>query len=453
MCARNLRRRRNGVTVRRNLLGHVVAIAAVAATGTRAQDVAYQTVDRVAAIVGDSVIPLSRVQEELNVYRQQGGEVPTDPAERMALMRELLNGLVDQQLVLQAAMRDTTIVVSEQEVQTAVDRAYREVRNQFSSELEFRRQLETSNFGTIEEYRRWLSDQQRRELVSSQFIQRRREDGDLTPLTPTEGELRAFYEANRAQQQRRPATVSFRQIVVRVAPSAAALDSTRKLADSLATAIRDGADFGQLARRFSQDPGSRDQGGDLGWVRRGNFVPEFEVVAFRMRPGQISDPVLTVFGYHVIEVLRSQPAEVQARHILLRPALVPDDDQRARTTAEEVAQAMLDGQPFDSLARLHHDYAGQEQTLIEDFPRTQLPQNYQDALAGAEGGDVIGPVPLDLGDGRPKYAVIRVEELRPEGEFSFEDLRDQMRNALAEQNAMQRLLDGLRAATYIEVRL
>jgi peptidyl-prolyl cis-trans isomerase SurA len=425
----------------------------VSARPVGAQDVTYETVDRIVAIVGDSVIPLSRVEEELNVYRQQGGEIPTDPDQLHALRRDLLNGLIDQQLVLQAALRDTSIAVSEQQVQAAVDRAYREVRNQFSSELEFRRQLATSNFGTPEEYRRWLADQQRRELISNQLIQRMREEGDLTPLAPTEGELQEFYEANRAQQQRRPATISFRQIVVRVKPSAAALDSTRRLADSLVARLRDGADFAQLARRFSQDPGSRDQGGDLGWVRRGNFVPQFETVAFRMRPGQISDPVLTVFGYHIIEVQRTQPAEVQARHILIRPVLTPEDDAEARDAAEVVAQGLLDGEPFDSLARLYHDYAGSEQALVEDYPRDQLPQNYQDAIAGAEVGDVIGPVKLDLGDGRPKYAVIRVEELRPEGEFSFEDLRDQMRNALAEQNAMRRLLDGLRAATYIEVRL
>jgi peptidyl-prolyl cis-trans isomerase SurA len=440
--------------VRRSIAaGCGVLAALLAPPPAHAQEVAYETVDRIVAVVGDSVIPLSRVAEEINVYRQQGVQVPTDPAEREAFRLEVLNGLIDQQLILQAALRDTMISVSEQEVQAAVDRAYREVRNQFGSELEFRRQLETSNFGTPEEYRRWLTDQQRRELISSQLVQRMREEGGLAPLAPTEGELRAFYEASRAQQEPRPATVSFRQVVLRVEPSAAALDSTRRLADSLVAVLRDDGDFGQLARRFSQDPGSRDRGGDLGWVRRGNFVPAFEAVAFRMRPGQISDPVLTVFGYHVIEVQRSQPAEVQARHILLQPQLTAEDDVRAREAAESVAQAMLDGEPFDSLARRYHDFAGQEQTLIEDFPRDQLPQNYQDAITGAEVGNVIGPIKLDLGDGRPKYAVIRVEELRPEGEFSFEDLRDQMRGALAQQNAMKRFLDGLRAATHVEIRL
>jgi peptidyl-prolyl cis-trans isomerase SurA len=430
-------------------LGLVLA----SASAVRAQEVEFQTVDRVAAIVGDSVISLSRVEEELNVYRQRGGEIPTDPDQRTALMRELLNGLVEQQLVLQAALRDTSITVSEQEVQVAVERAVREVRGQFASELEFRRELESSNFGTPEEYRLWLADQQRNELLRNQYIQKLREKGDLTPLAPTEAELRTFYEENRNRQQRRPATASFRQIVVRVDPDSAALATAFHLADSLAGVLRDGADFNVIARRFSEDPGSRDQGGELGWVRRGNFVPRFEAVAFSIKPGAISPPVLTPFGYHIIEVERSQPAEVQVRHILIRPTLTEADAGRARGKAELVAQGLIDGVPFDSLAALYHDFVGSEQTLIEDYPQSELPEMYRDALSGAQPNDIIGPMLIDAGDGRPKFAVIRVLELRPEGEYSFDDLRDQMRNVLSEQNAMQRMLRTLREATYVEIRL
>ena len=437
--------------------GDVATLAALLLLGgpfsLSAQEAPFEEIDRVAAIVGDSVIPLSRVEEELNVYRSQGGEVPDDAEQRDALKRQILDNLINQQLILQAALRDTTVVVSEQEVLSAVERAYREVRDQFGSELEFRRQLETSNFGTPEEYRRWLADQQRTELLRSQLMQRMREQGDLTPLAPTEAELRAFFEQAREQPQRRPATVSFRQIVVRVEPDSAALDSTRALADSLVLELREGADFAVAARRFSLDPGSREQGGELGWVRRGNFVPQFEAMAFRLRPGQISPPVLTVFGYHIIEVQRAQSAEIQVRHILLRPAVTEADRQEAQRRAEAVAQGLIDGVPFDSLADEYHDYFGQEQVAVEDYPQDQLPQNYRDALTGATSGDVIGPLFVDEGDGRPKYIVMRVEEMRPEGEYSFEDLRDQMRNVLAEQNAMGRFLEGLREATYIEVRL
>jgi peptidyl-prolyl cis-trans isomerase SurA len=291
-------------------------------------------------------------------------------------------------------------------------------------------------------------------MLRSKLMQRLQETQQLTPLAPTEEEMRAYYEANRANFGRRPATVSFRQIVVRVDADSAAMAVAEQLADSLARAIRDGADFGQVARRYSGDPTTRDVGGELGWVRRGFFVPEFEAVAFsgRLRPGEISDPVRTVFGYHVIEVQRSQPAEVRVRHILIQPEITEEDRQRAMQRSEDVAAALKEGAPMDSLADLYHDYAGLEQTVIEDFPQDSLPPLYRDALAGATPGDILGPYPLDLGDGRPKYTVIRLDIARPEGEFTYEEIRDRSRARLAEENALNRYLSTLREATYIDVR-
>jgi peptidyl-prolyl cis-trans isomerase SurA len=415
-------------------------------------DSSYTVIDRIAAVVGDSVIPESRIAEEINVFRQQGGELPTDSAGMNALRRDILERLINQTLLLQAALRDTMIMVSEAELQAAVDRAMREVRGQFASELEFRQQLETSNFGSPEEYRRWLADQQRREILRNQLMQRLQEQQQLTPLAPTEAELRAFYEANRGQLGQRPATIAFRQIVVRVKPDSAAVADAFQLADSLARELRDGADFEQMARRYSGDPSTRELGGDLGWVRRGIFVPEFEAVAFRLRPGVISEPVLTVFGYHIIEVQRSQPAEVQVRHILIQPVITRADRDRARETAEEVAAALRAGAPIDSLTDLHHDYAGQEQAVVDEFPANELPPGYVEALQGATSGDIVGPVSLDLGDGRPKYAVIRFDGMRPAGEFSYEDVKERLRSMLSEENAMGRYIQTLRDATYIEVR-
>lgn len=429
-----------------------LAMSATPAALQAQQDTTFAVVDRIAAIVGDSVIPVSRVEEQLNVYRQQGGTVPQDPEGRGTLMRQILGDLIDEQLMIQAALLDTTIAVSEQDVQMAVERAMREIRGQFASEIEFRRQLEESNFGSTEEYRRWLADQQRRELLLSQLEQRLSERGDLTPLAPTEKELRAFYEERKAQMQRRPATVSFRQIVVSVDADSAAIVAARTYADSLVRELRNGADFSLMARRHSSDAGTRDQGGELGWVRRGFFVPQFEAVAFRLKPGQISDPVRTVYGFHIIRVERSQPAEAQVRHILIQPTVTDADRSRARERAETVAQGLLEGVSFDSLAAKYHDHAGQEQLLVEGYPRTQLPPVYRDALQGGEVGDVIGPIYVEE-EGRSKFAVVRVTDTRPEGEYEFEDLRDQLRNTLAEQNAMERYLRTLRNSTHIEIRL
>ena len=438
-----------------------VALALLVVTGrpTLAQQSAPQdsfaVVDRIVAVVGDSVITMTQLEEELNFRRQQGVTIPTDPAALARLQRTLLDSIIDGQLVVQAALRDTSITVTEQEVQTAVDRAVRQIRSEFSSELEYRHELEAANFGTPQEYRRWMADQQRHSLLQQKLLDKMREKGDLAPLAPTESELRAYYEQMKALWPKRPASVSFHQIVVRVEPDSAALAAARHLADSLVGVLRGGADFAQVARRYSDDPTTKDQGGELGWIRRGNFVPEFEAVAFdpRLQPGQISNPVKTVFGYHIIQVERRQPAESQVRHILIAPTLTEADRARARQRAEHAAQELLNGQPYDSVAARYHDFRGQEQTLVEDFPRDSLPQVYQDALTGAEPGDVIGPIQLDLGDGRPKFAVIRFDAARPEGEYSFDEMRDGLRRQLAERNAMDRFLAGLRKSTYIEIRL
>jgi peptidyl-prolyl cis-trans isomerase SurA len=440
----------------RHLLAAVLAVASTVPAPLLAQgtDTTFALVDRIAAVVGNSVIPYSRVEEELNVFRQQGGQVPEDPAGQRQLQLDILQQLIDQELLLQAAAGDTNVVVSEQEVQQEVDRVVRQVRAQFGSEFEFTQQLQLAGFGSADEYRRWLSEQTRRDMTRRGYLDQLRQQGELVPLPPTEAELREFYEATRDQQPRRPATVSFRQVVVRSEADSAETEAARLTADSLVYLLREeDVDFGSLARAHSDDPGSAEQGGELGWVRRGRLVPEFERVAFTIEVGKISDPVKTVFGFHVIQVARRQPSEVMVRHILIAPEVTEADRDRAFETAQEVGAALRAGASIDSLVRLYHDRAGQEQSLVEDFPQGELPDEYQSRLNFAQPGDVLGPITLERGDNRPKFAVMILDEKRAEGQFSFEDLRDQMRIRLSEQNAMERLLRTLRESTYVEIRL
>jgi len=277
-------------------------------------------IDHIVAVVGRVAIPYSRVDEALNVRRQQGDSLPSDSAGLARLRRGIVDDLVNEELLVQEAQADTAIRITDEQVQSAVDEFIRRVRTQFRSDVDFERQLQASGFGTMEEYRRWITDQRRRELLQETLMQKLRQSGTLRPVPPTEDELRAFYERVR-DRQTRPAVVSFRQVVVRPQADSAAVDSAYRLADSLSRAIIAGADFATLARRFSSDPGSRDQGGDLGYFRRGQMVPEFERAAFSLRPGRTSPPILSSFGFHVVQVQRSDPAEVQARHILITPKI------------------------------------------------------------------------------------------------------------------------------------
>src|SRR5438552_12718716 len=167
--------------------------------------------------------------------------------------------------------------------------------------------------------------------------------------------MRAYFNDQKGSLGNRPATISFRQIVIAPRPSPEAKARTRAQADSIVLELRKGADFATAAKRFSQDPGSKEQGGSLNWFRRGVMVPEFERVAFSLKPGVVSDPVESPFGYHIIQVERVQPGEVQARHILLIPEIDSVHVDSARTLAALVRTRLLAGASFDSLQRTYHD--------------------------------------------------------------------------------------------------
>jgi len=414
----------------------------------------FTPIDRIAAIVGTVAIPLSRVDEEVNLMlaeRQRSGRpLPKDSVEYAALRQEVVERLIDDELLVQQAARDTTVKVTDQQVQSTVDASIRQTRSQFNSELEYRQQLQEAGLGTPDEYRRYITEQVRRDLIKQQLVQRLREKNEIRSIPPTEEEIRQYFEASKAVQPKRPATVSFRQIVIRPEADSSAKAVARRRADSVLAELRAGADFATAARRFSDDPASREQGGELGWFRRGYMVREFEATAFHLRPGQVSDVVESPFGFHIIQVERVEPTEIMARHILFAPVITDADRDAARARADTVLAALRAGAAMDSLTRRYHDPL--QQSIFEDVAATDLPQALQSAIAGALPGDFIGPVRVGE-DARPAYAVIRFDSARPEGEYSYEELHDRIRANLAEGSGVRRYVDELRKRTYVVVRL
>lgn len=430
----------------------VFGVAAVAAP-VAAQQATFATVDRVVVVVGSTAIPLSRVDEELNLViaelQRAGRPVPQDSSEIAQYRHQIVERLIEDELLIQQARRDTTVKVTEQQVQTSVDAAMRQMRGQFTTESEFRRQLQLAGLGTPEEYRRFITDQVRRDLMKQQLIQGLRERQAIRSVPPSEREIREYYETTKVQQPRRPATASFRAVIVKPDPTPEAKTTALALADSVLYVVRMGGDFAALARRFSDDAGSAEEGGDLGWFRRGRMVAQFEAAAFRLRPGQVSDVVETPFGYHIIQVERIEPAEIKARHILFAPELTEADLAIALARADSAVNALRSGAPLDSLVRRYHDPF--EQSLFEDIPPENLPEALRNAVQGALPGDVIGPVRLDE-TGRARFAAILFEGARPEGEYTYEELYDRMRASLAEGSGVRRYVEELRRGTYVDIR-
>jgi peptidyl-prolyl cis-trans isomerase SurA len=407
-------------------------------------------VDRVVAVVGNRPVLASQVDEEIFSRQSQGMKLPTDPEGMQSVRHQIISSIIDEELLVQEAQRDTAISVTDEEIASGVEEQVRKVRSNFTSELDYATELKKAGFQTPEEYRRWLTDQQRRAAYQNRLIEKLRNDGKLKSIAPTEKEMKEFFEEQKSTLGTRPATISFRQVVVTPEPSPAAKAKTKAQADSIVLQLRLGADFATAARRFSQDPGSKDQGGSLNWFRRGVMVPEFERVAFSLRPGMISDPVESPFGYHIIQVERIQPAEVQARHILLVPEIDSAHVDSARQTADRVQKELLAGAPFDSLQRLFHDRSAEREG--ENVPLTKMPEAYAKAIGEAGTGTVLPVFTMPGSGGREQFVVLQLTDRRPEGEIRYEDVKDRIREQLGQQLAIRRYIDRLRNSTYVEIR-
>lgn len=410
-------------------------------------------IDRVVAVVGNSVITFTQVQEEYFArLREQGREPPTDEAEVTREMKALVDTLVDADLLFQQALRDTTVKVPPLEVSDAVDQNIRGIRKGFPSEEAFATELRKAGFLGIEDYRRWLSNRQYQDMMREQFKTRLQEKGLIDPIEPTEREVRAFYEANLGRLPRRPPTRTVRQIVIAPKPDSVAKARAKTLADSLVVALRGGADFEATAKRFSQDPGSAPQGGDLGWVRKGIMVREFERAAFALPVGTISEPVESAFGYHIIQVERIQPTERKIRHILLSAPIDTVGAARAHALADSVHALIVAGFSFDSLQGIYHDPSElREARALELAPPLQ--QAYIDVLTPADSGTLtpvfVLPVAAPYAN---KYAIVKVTAAAPAGPPPFDRMRETLRKRLAADNGLEHYMKELRQKAYIDKR-
>ena len=232
-------------------------------------------------------------------------------------------------------------------------------------------------------------------------------------MIPTDRELRAAFEQQKGTQKR-PETVSFKQVVIPPTPNTAAKERALTQADSILVELRNGADFDTAAKRFSMDPASKDQGGSLGWFRRGQMETKFEDVAFSLRPGTISPPVETPYGYHLIQVERIQPAEVSARHILIMPEITQADRDSAAALATRVAAMLEAGAPTS--IRSSAAFADPlEEKDVRDLPADKLLPAYTAAFKDIPAGGYTPVFKLESPGRSAAFEVRRGADHRPAG--------------------------------------
>jgi peptidyl-prolyl cis-trans isomerase SurA len=425
------------------LTAALAAPAALAAQQTTAAQPGPRVWDRVVAVVGDTSMLYSDVLLELESMQAQGQTVPTDPAGRAQLEREIVQHRVDDLLLLEGARR-AGITADPADIAGQVESQINRVQAQFGSQAAMEQALAQTG-RTLDQYRATLTQQYTDQTLIQRFIQERTSKMAMPPVS--QAEIQQFFDDQKGQLGARPATLSFQQAIVKPQPSDSADARARRKAEAILAELRRGGDFEAIARRDSQDP-SAQQGGMLGWFHAGQMVREFEQMAFALRPGDISPVVKTEFGYHIIKLEKVRGGERQARHILIRPEITEADIARARARADSIAEQARAGTPLTQLAARTNTPA--DQRSVRDVLPDRLPAEYMQAMGQAEVNTVVGPFQTNDPTG-PAFVVARVTDRRAGGAYTLADVEEQVRQRIVQQKQVDRLLGELRQVTAVTV--
>lgn len=269
-------------------------------------------IDRVVATVGGEIILLSEVQEQYSFAKKDQPDLPE------AYQCVVLQNLIVQKLLVNQAKLDS-VAVTDEEVESQIDARIERLRAYFNQDD---KAIEEFYGQSVSEMKAQLNSDMRNQILAERM------QGTVTEkatITPSEVQL-FFANIPKDSLPYFNAEVEIREIIYKPKVNALELTKSRERIEDLRKRIAEkGEDFAELAKKFSDDPGSGAQGGDLGFQKRGTFVPEFEAMAYKLEPNQISPVVETEFGFHIIQLLERRGNLIHCRHILIKPEITEAD--------------------------------------------------------------------------------------------------------------------------------
>ena len=325
----------------------------------------------------------------------------------------VLKDLITTKLLVAKAEIDS-VLVDDSQVDQELNSRMALIINQIGSEEEIERYYNK----TIAEFKRELFDDIKEQLVARKMRQEVLNDIEVSPE-----EVKEFYEGIPADSLPYFSTqVKVSQIVVTPEVGREQKDKVKNELLVIRDKILNGESFEILATLYSQDPGSAQNGGNLGFVGRGAFQPEFEAEVFKLKPGEISMPIETQFGYHIIQLIEKRGNLFNSRHILLQPEFSDNDISNTINFLDSLKElAYNDSITFEELARKHSDdkftssfggyftdAMGGENVLVEELdPVIFFTIDTMDV------GDISVPFESRTDDGKLAYKLIYYKEKIP----------------------------------------
>ena len=402
-------------------------------------------IDKVVAVIDNEIILQSELDFQAAVYASQRGMDPKSPE----LRNQILNAMIDEKLVYAQAELDS-IVVTDAEVAQRIEYQISVLKQQYGSEAS----IETMYGMSLEKIKRELREDVRKNLM----VQRLREK-NFAPVEASRREVEEFYQTYKDSLGMIPEKLRIYHIFRNPKTTDKVKVQYREFAQAVLDSIKQGASFEEMAKKYSEDPGSKAYGGDLGFVKKGVFYPQFEAAAFALEVGQMSDVVETPVGYHIIELLERRGESIRTRHILFKFKTDEGADLEAIEFLTELRDSVV--KEVNTFQYYAKRYSEDKETApfsgdLGTFYINQLDKNLLDVVSKLKQGEISFPKRIDYGQGIYGYHIVYLQSRVPQHPASLEEDYAELKRLADEykkQKQYETWVASLRDKIYWEVRL
>lgn len=401
--------------------------------------------DKIVAVVDNEIILQSELEFQAGVFAAQRQIDPETPG----LKEQLLNSIIEEKLIYAQAGLDS-ITVSEEEVNQRIDYQISTFVKQYGSI----QNIEKIYGMSIDRIKRELRDDVRKSLM----VQRLQEK-NFGKVQASRREVEEFFDTYKDSIGVIPEKVVIYHIFQNPKANEKLKKKYKEKALALLDSVKAGKDFAELAKKYSDDPGSASQGGDLGFVKKGVFYPEFEEAAYKLSVGETSDVIESPIGFHIIQLIERRGESIHSRHILVKVKADENADLKTIEFLSDVRDSIVKGNgTFQEYAKKYSEdkdtspFGGE----LGTFYMNQLDKSLLDAVGKLKEGDISYPKRLEYAPGTYGYNIVWLKSRTPQHKASMEDDYAEIKKLaddFKKQNEYKKWIESLKGKIFWELRI
>ena len=365
--------------------------------------------DRVASVVENKIVLMSDVVLAANaVAAQQKINPNTNPSAYQKILESSRESMIEQLLIIEMAEQDSVEILDKD-----IDKALNQQIDNIIAQTGSKELAEEALGKKISDFKRSYRDDMKGKLLAEKYT-----SSLTTSISVSRGDVIDFFNVYKDSIPSFPTLYKTHHILLEVKPSKESEEKSFKKALDVKNKIINGLSFDDAAKLYSSDPGSKDQGGNLGYVPRGTFVKEFDKVVFTVDKNILTDPVKTQYGHHLIEVLERTGEKVLARHILIRTETTDTDKKITYDSINNIKNNINNFDDFYEAAASFSDDKTSNSNGgflgMIDLEYYQVPELKKE-ISNIKLKTVSNPIKTDFG-----YHLIWVDEIKEGGIPSLE---------------------------------